>query len=297
MAHGLDPVQQTLVHVDVDDLGAVFDLLAGDDEGLLEFAVEDVFGELGRAGHVGALADVHEVGAGLDRERLQPAQAEQRLDLRHRAGREGPDRLGNGVDVLRRGPAAAAHDVEPAVGREVLEVGSHVRGRLVEAAEGVGQAGIGIAAHLHRGDPGQLLDERAHLARSQGAVDPHAEQPGVGDGVPEGLHRLARKRAPALVGDGERHHQRQPPARLLEAGLDGEEGRLGIERVEDGLQQQQVRPALDAGPAPARHRPRPAGRRSPRERRDSGHPGKGRRSCWSGRGRRPRSKGGRGSWP
>ncbi len=47
MGHGLDAVEHSLVHVDVNDLGAVFDLLSGDGQGLLEFAGEDEFGEAG----------------------------------------------------------------------------------------------------------------------------------------------------------------------------------------------------------------------------------------------------------
>ncbi len=60
-------VEQALVHVDVDDLGAVLHLLAGDVERGLEVALGDQPAELGRAGDVGALADVDEdAGAGHD---------------------------------------------------------------------------------------------------------------------------------------------------------------------------------------------------------------------------------------
>src|SRR5690606_7930821 len=48
------------VHVDVDDLRAVLDLLARDVEGRLIVAADDQLLELGRAGDVGPLADVDE---------------------------------------------------------------------------------------------------------------------------------------------------------------------------------------------------------------------------------------------
>ena len=64
-------VEHRLVHVDVDDLGAVLDLLAGDAERFLELAVQDQARERLRAGDVGALADVDEKRALADRHRLQ----------------------------------------------------------------------------------------------------------------------------------------------------------------------------------------------------------------------------------
>ena len=67
-------VEHGLVHVDVDDLRAVFDLLARDGERLLELAVEDQTRERFRSGDVGALADVDEQAALADRHGLEPRQ-------------------------------------------------------------------------------------------------------------------------------------------------------------------------------------------------------------------------------
>ena len=83
--HGRDAVDHALVHADVDDVGAVLDLLAGDGDGLLVLALLDELGELRRAGDVRALADHHE-DARLLRERLRARQAQRprrdRLALR-----------------------------------------------------------------------------------------------------------------------------------------------------------------------------------------------------------------------
>ena len=59
--HGLLRVQQAFVHVDVDDLGAVLDLLARHRQRLVVVVVLDQALEPRRAGDVGALADVDEV--------------------------------------------------------------------------------------------------------------------------------------------------------------------------------------------------------------------------------------------
>ena len=83
--HRGDAVDHALVHADVDDVGAVLDLLARDGDGLLVLAVLDQLRELRRAGDVGALAD-HDVDAGLLRERLRAGEP-QRTELGSRPRR------------------------------------------------------------------------------------------------------------------------------------------------------------------------------------------------------------------
>ena len=73
--HGGDAVDHALVHADVDDVGAVLDLLAGDADGFFVLAFLDQLGELRRAGDVGALAD-HDVDAGLLGEGLRAGEAQ-----------------------------------------------------------------------------------------------------------------------------------------------------------------------------------------------------------------------------
>ena len=71
-------IEHRLVHVDVDDLGAVLDLLARDAERFLELAVQDQARERLRAGDVGPLADVDEQRARADRHRLQAGKLHRR---------------------------------------------------------------------------------------------------------------------------------------------------------------------------------------------------------------------------
>ena len=71
-------IEHRLVHVDVDDLGAVLDLLASDAERFLELAVQDQARERLRARHVRALADVHEQRTLADRHRLQAGEFHRR---------------------------------------------------------------------------------------------------------------------------------------------------------------------------------------------------------------------------
>ena len=62
--HGDDAVDHALVHADVDDVGAVLDLLPRYAYCFFVFAFLDQPRELGRTGDVGPFAD-HDVDAGL----------------------------------------------------------------------------------------------------------------------------------------------------------------------------------------------------------------------------------------
>jgi hypothetical protein len=138
--HRLFGIEQRLVHVDVDDLGAVLDLLAGDlDRGVI-VAGEDQLLESGRSGDVGALADVDEARAGASLACSAPAperfqQCSRRDDHRlepgeHRAPAAGRDLarrlacrdLGDCGDMRRGGPAAAADDVDQAVAHPLADL-------------------------------------------------------------------------------------------------------------------------------------------------------------------------------
>ena len=63
--------------------------------------------------------------------------------------------------------------------------------------------------------------------------------------MPERRRRLARKRAAGAVGDGAGDHHRQANAALGEDLFAGEDRRLGVERVEDRLDQDDVGAAVD----------------------------------------------------
>ena len=60
MLHGLDAVQHPFVHVDVDDLGTVFDLLAGHLQGFGEFVFPNQSSESGGTRDVCAFTDINE---------------------------------------------------------------------------------------------------------------------------------------------------------------------------------------------------------------------------------------------
>ena len=107
-------VEHGLVHVDVDDLRAVLDLLARHRQRLLEVAVQDHPGKGLGAGDVGAFADVDEQGIVADGHRLEAGQA-------HGFGRFGANRVGwgrHGGSLSGSVPTAAMRAVAGAMGSE-----------------------------------------------------------------------------------------------------------------------------------------------------------------------------------
>ena len=113
--HRADAVDHPLVHVDVDDLGAGVDLLAGHRECGVVVAVLDQAAEPGRAGDVGPLADVHEQAGLVDGERLEAGQAQRTHRLGRRAWLGTHGGGGDRSDVLGGGAAAAADEVDQAL--------------------------------------------------------------------------------------------------------------------------------------------------------------------------------------
>jgi len=233
-------VQHPLVHVDVEHLRAALDLVAGDVERLLQPSLADQAQEAARAGDVGALADVDEVGLGSDGERLQPGEARQAVPLRRYARRVARGGLGEDRDVLRRGAAAAADHVHPALGQERLHHGDHRGGRLVVAAEGVREAGVRVDRRRDPGQPGELLDVRPQRLGPERAVQADRHQRRVLDRGPERLERLTRQGPPRGVGDGAGQHDRDLASQPLTHPVAGVQRRLGVEGVEDRLDQDQV---------------------------------------------------------
>ena len=238
--HRLRRVEKAFVHVDVDDLRAALDLLAGDRQRRGVVARGDELAELGRAGDVGALADVHERDFRRERERLEPRKPQERLRLGHGARRFGPHRFRNRADVLRRRAAAAADDVDqPGLG-ELAEMPRHVVRAFVIVAELVRQAGIRIGADQRVAHPRHVGDVRAHLLGAERAVQSDRDRIGVPHRVPERLRRLAGEQPPRTVGDGAGDHDRHVDAADLALLHDRVDRGLGVERVEDGLDQQHV---------------------------------------------------------
>ncbi len=243
--HRGDAVDHALVHIDVDDLRTHLDLLQRHRQrGVVVLGLDQV-AEPGGAGDVGALTDVHEQGVVGDVERLQTRQPGSHRDLRHLARRLAVDDLRDLGDVRRRCSAAAADQVDQAGVGEVGDVAGLALRCFVVLAEGVGQAGVRVARDEGVRDPRHLGDVGPHFGRAQGAVEADRDRPGVPDRVPERLGDLTGQRPAGRIGDGAGDDDRPAAPTVLEQRLDGEHRRLGVQRIEDRLDDEQVGTAVD----------------------------------------------------
>ena len=146
--------------------------------------------------------------------------------------------------MVRGGAAAAADHVDEAGGGELTHQPAHGFGALVIEAEFVGKTRIRIGADQGVGDARQFRDVAAHLLGAERAIQPDGEGAGMPQRVPERLRGLARKGAAGKICDRTRDHDRQDHAALLEHRPGGSDRRLGVERVEDRLDQDQFGAAI-----------------------------------------------------
>ncbi len=111
-------VEQSLVHVDVEDVRAAFHLISRDLERFLVGSFLHQPREFHRTGHVGPLAHEDEVRVRPDGQGLEAGEAGEPRRARGTMRGHGRHRVRDGADVVRRGPAAAAREVEKPLARE-----------------------------------------------------------------------------------------------------------------------------------------------------------------------------------
>ena len=244
-AHLLARLEQPVVHVDVDHLGAGLDLRPCDRHRRVAVAGADEPREVRRPRDVRSLADVAEPALLRDRDGLEPGDPETRNARGGDARGSSSHRLGDRADVLGRAPAAAPDQVHQAVGSPCADVSGHLVRAHVVVAEVVRQPGVRVRADRDARDPRELGEVRAQLGRAERAVQADGDGRHVLDGDPERLGRLPAQRAAGAIRDRPGQDHREAAAERVERVLDRGDRRLGVQRVEDGLDQQDVGSAVD----------------------------------------------------
>ena len=130
----VDLVAVGALQADVDDVRAVAHLAARDVGGLFPFLGGDEIFEEARADHVGALADEKRTIALLGFHEFDARIVGTMGACRQDARRLALDHLRDGADVRGRGAAASAHEIQPAVVGEFLELCRQRVGGLAEFA-------------------------------------------------------------------------------------------------------------------------------------------------------------------
>ncbi len=146
--------------------------------------------------------------------------------------------------MIGRGAAAAADDVDEAGFREFADQPRHIFRALVVLAEFVGQPGVRIGADQRVGDAADVGDMRAQILGAERAVEADRDGSGVAHRIPERFRQLPRQQPAGFVGDGAGDHHGHVDAALFGDFGDRIQRRLGVQRVEDGFDQQQVGAAV-----------------------------------------------------
>ena len=152
-------------------------------------------------GHVGALADVDEVGLGDDAQRFETAQDRDMARCGETPRCVVARDLRKFEDMFGGGAATAADDVDQPAPHVLGAVGGEHRRRLVVAAHDVRKAGVGVRRDARLGHGGQPFQIGEQLLGAVGAVEPDRKRPCMGYRSVEGLDGLSRKGASRCVGE------------------------------------------------------------------------------------------------
>ena len=247
MHHLLLGVEQAIVHIDIEQLGSILHLVAGDGECFVIFLFVDKSKELARAGHVATLAHVDEVALGSHLAQFKSREPQGIGTWGRHVGLGTLDKGGIFGDVGIGGATASADDVDQSLGDILFHLHGHLGGCLVIAAEAVGESCIGVARDVVGGTCGKCLEVGFHLCGTERAVESHREDIGMAHRGEERVEGLSREGAPSGIGDGHREHDGQALAHALHYAFGGIDGCLGVECVEDGLDEQCIHTALDEG--------------------------------------------------
>ena len=241
-AHGGLGLEEALVHVHVEQVGAARDLVPRHGDRRFEPVVPDQAGEAARTGHVGAFAHHQEC-------RLRPYQGLGAGEAESGGGSGRPARPDPGhrppdrADVVRASAAAAADEVDETVLREGAQRRRGDFRRLVIAAEFVRESGVRDRTDRNRGEAREEVDDGAHRFGADRAVHPGGGHLCVLDRNPERFGVLPGEIAPPLVHRREGNKQPRISRRLGNRVPGSLQRRLGVQGVETRLDEQEIGPS------------------------------------------------------
>ena len=243
--HGSCAIQHPLVHVDINDLCPVIDLLASYLQSFTVVLFQDQPLEPGRTCHVSAFANIHKQGIFPDVAGLQTTEATFQRYLWQPAWWIGSNRFSNGTNMHRCRATAPADDIDKPLFGPVTDLfGQHFR-CFIKPTERIGQAGIRMHIDTAISDGRHFFHMRPQFLRPQRTVKTETDRFNMAQRIPECFRCLAGKNPSTGVSYSPGNHHRQFDVMRLEIFIDGKQRRLGIERIEDGFHQQNINPALD----------------------------------------------------
>ena len=233
-------VEHSLIHIDVDDLGAALNLLAGH---VKRFTVLLFFNqpfEFRRTGHVSPLPDVHKQAVITDGQRLKTGQTAGNRQRRQLTRRQTRHRIAHRGNMLWRGTAATTDDIQKTGFGPLADLRRHGVCIQIVFTKGVRQAGVRVCGDIAFSDARKFLHILAQLIGTQRAVQAESERFSVTQGVVKSFCGLAGEGTTRGIGDGTGNHDRQVDAQRLELLFHRVNRGFGIEGVEYRFNQDQI---------------------------------------------------------
>ena len=146
--HRFFGLQHAFIHVDVDNLRTVFNLLFRDIQRGFKITFNNQPFECGRAGDIGAFTDIHKKCIRAYRHRLKPCQATALFNIRYDSRGIFLHGINNRLDMRGRGSATSANNIQITALRPIFQLLSHGFGRFIIFAKFIGQTGVGMGGHM-----------------------------------------------------------------------------------------------------------------------------------------------------
>ena len=245
-------IQQSVVHIHVHHGCTICHLLTGNTDGFLITFLINQSQELPTTSHVTAFAYVNEA-AGIYRQtngiiHLQQVQTREPHILRllhHLMRFLTLSTSGIVSDEFRTGSTAAADDVDDALIDKLGYLGSHRLSRLVILSHLVRQSCIRMGTNIIRCNLCQMLDERFHLGSTEGTVHTYRENRIRRERGQESIHGLTAQCSASQITHRKTDHNRQLYPMLLHHGDGSINHSLAVERIEDGLDEDDISTTFD----------------------------------------------------
>ena len=148
-------------------------------------------------------------------------------------------------DEFRTGSTAAADDIDDAFIDKLGYLRSHRLCRLVILSHLVRQSGIRMGTNIIRCNLCQMLDERFHLGSTEGTVHTYRENRIRRERGQESIHGLTAQCSASQITHRKTDHNRQFYPMLLHHGDGSINHSLAVERIEDGLDEDDISTTFD----------------------------------------------------
>ena len=228
-------IQQTIVHIHVDDQRTVSHLFAGNADSLVILLFLNQSQEFARASHITALTHIDEVYFWRHVEQLQSAEPHG-VRLFGRFVRCLTFSQGHIFrDKLIVSTTTASHNVHQTLINHLANLRCHRLRSLVIESHGIGQSCIRIGTNIIRCLASQLAQEGQHLARTKRAVQTHREDGITTDAGQEGIEGLSTECATSQVADGSTQHDGHLTTTLLHGSNRSIDSHLRIQAIENGF--------------------------------------------------------------